>query len=172
MGCHTWFHKKINVTYEQAKKFLIKIYKNEITLYQTWIDNPNDEYYVDLLEDYPEYDINYCIKQCDIIKRKLRLVEGGYCKEAVMNKYDRGIANHVTYVKGKGHYQSLDWCDTFRIPGYPEDILFSLEETLDFIEKNKSLIYYYHQNDVTGKDWKEQLEEYWKEYPDGMIDFG
>ena len=53
----------------------------------------------------------------------------------------------------------------FRKYGYPQDKLFSLEETLAYINnpENECVI-----NDNTFK-W---LEEFWAKYPDGMIDFG
>ena len=172
MGCHTWFYKKIDVTYEEAKFHLIKVYTDEIELLQKWVDNPLDEDYLEMLEFYPEYTFDFIFHNLEVYKRKLRMVENGYCKEAVMNKYSDGTFKVHHYIKNKGMYKSLDWCDIFRIGNYPTDKLFSLEETLDFIERNKDNIYGYHYNDVSKKDWKEQLEDYWKEYPDGMIDFG
>ena len=32
MGCHTWFYKKIDVSYDDAKKYLVNVYKKEIKL--------------------------------------------------------------------------------------------------------------------------------------------
>jgi transposase len=58
------------------------------------------------------------------------------------------------------------------IENYPTVELFSLDETLNFIEKNKDKIYYYHFNEVSKKDWKERLFVFWNEYPNGMIDMG
>ena len=49
----------------------------------------------------------------------------------------------------------------FRVSGYPEDILFSLEETKAFISKNN-----------IEKVFWEDLVEFWQVYPDGMILFG
>ena len=53
----------------------------------------------------------------------------------------------------------------FRKYGYPDDKLFSLKETLDYINNplNKCIT-----NDKTF-EW---LDEFWNKYPDGMIEFG
>ena len=61
--------------------------------------------------------------------------------------------------------------DIFRIGKYRSDRLFSMEETLNFIKKNKDEILHYHHM-VEGKDWKQNLEKFWNQYPDGMISFG
>lgn len=53
------------------------------------------------------------------------------------------------------------WHDLFRIGNYPEDRLYSMEETKAFIEKNN----------IKDVDW-EQLEEFWRLCPNGMIQFG
>lgn len=51
--------------------------------------------------------------------------------------------------------------DLFRVHNYPNDRLFSLEETIAFIKKN----------DVKEVMW-DDLKEFWSVYPDGMIMFG
>lgn len=47
---------------------------------------------------------------------------------------------------------------------YPEQVLFSLEETLQFIEKNKEKITF-------PENWEERLIDFWVENPNGVIDF-
>lgn len=171
MGCHTWFYRKIEVSYEETKTSLVKSLTENIKVCQEWIDNPNGKDYLEIKDFYPEWTIGFLWEQVDIDKRKLSIIEKGLCKEAVMNKYNSGLG--VTrYIKGKGHYQSLDFCDIFRIGNYPEDILFSFDETMDFIERNKENIYHYYYNEVQKKDYVQQLKDYWNEYPDGMIIFG
>lgn len=172
MGCHTWFYKKVEVSYEDAKLQLIKSLDKNIKILERWVQNPNDKRFLMIRDDHPYYTLEYTKNQLDIYERKKRIVEKGLCKEAVLNKYSDCSFEVFRYIKGKGHYKSLDLCDIFRIGNYPPDTLFSLQETLDFIEKNKDKVYYYHFNDVQNKDWKQQLEEFWKKYPDGMIDFG
>lgn len=169
MGCHTWFHKKINVSYEEARDSLVKKYKSNIELTQKWIDNPNDDEYVDMLKYYEYYTIEYLTEQNEIDRRKLRMVESGYCKEAVMRKYDNNTIdkfNVYHYIKNVGMFVDCEYHNLFRIPGYPEDMLFSLEETIEFIKINKNFIYWY------ANDWEKRLNEFWEKYPDGMITFG
>lgn len=55
----------------------------------------------------------------------------------------------------------FDYHDAFRIGGYPDDILLSLNETIEFIKKHK----------IEKVDW-DYLKEFWCVYPDGMIRFG
>ena len=119
------------------------------------------------MQYYPEYTKEYLQKKINVFKRQIQMVESGYCKEAVISK-----GSGYLYIRGKGCYDSLNWCDIFRIGGYPENLLFSLDETLEFIEQNKDKIHSYHYNEISKKGWKEQLEDFWKEYPDGMIFFG
>ena len=166
MGCHTWFYKKVDVSYEEAKSFLIKKYKNNIDLNEKWISNPNDPEYSEFVEIYKEYTIDFLKHSLDLYKRKLRLVEGGYCKEAVMKKYNPNCYFSYLYISNKGMFVELsNYHDLFRIHNFPEDNLFSLEETYQFIETNKDLINY-------NNNWENRLIEFWDKYPDGMICFG
>ena len=64
--------------------------------------------------------------------------------------------------------------DIFRLGGYPDDILFSFEESKKFIEENRDKIFY------GGASSQAQGEEeclsllinFWNNNPIGMIDFG
>ena len=83
------------------------------------------------------------------------------------------LYERVKHVPGKGTYvtkNGIHHHNLFRIHNYPVDKLFSLEETLKFIEDHKSEITYYHDSET--KTFMELLEGFWKEFPDGMIDFG
>lgn len=167
MGCHTWFYKKVDISYEDAKSSLIKRYSANINLCQKWIDNPTDPEYLEMVEIYKDWTIDNLIRETEITKRQLRLVEGGYCKAAVMRKYRYGLTGVYSYVKDIGMFKSIDeFHNIFRMPNYPEDQLFSLNETLKFVEIHKNEITYYHQN------WERELINYWNKYPDGMITFG
>ena len=157
MGCHTWFNKRVDRNLEEAKaNFLRNISKaketNESVLIDkhfdgiNWTDYASDE---DLIES---------IKR---LSKTLEDFHNGLLPESVIweNQLDG------QYVDGKGFYIHVDYHDVFRKYGYPEDKLFSLQETLDYINdpKNECVI-----NDTTVKI----LEEFWKKYPDGMIYFG
>lgn len=43
-----------------------------------------------------------------------------------------------------------------------------MEETMDFIKYNENEIYFFDEKE----ECMEQLESFWKAYPDGMIKFG
>jgi len=68
--------------------------------------------------------------------------------------------------------------DTFRVDDYPEIKLFSLQETLDFLEKNDDKIRYTSSifdktdREVLKQRAIERLKDFWEKNPDGMIDFG
>lgn len=53
----------------------------------------------------------------------------------------------------------------FRVGGYPEDKLLSLEETLDFIERNKETVSF-------SENWERKLVDFWEKNPNGVIEFG
>lgn len=171
MGCHTWFYKKVvpQPTYEEVKQYYLNIVDENIKLYQQMIDDTLD---AETKEAYPEWTAEMGYKYLPVFERIKRIVEKNLCQVAVCNRY-RNNDNLTVYENGVFYEYTHDLThDVFRIGGYPNDKLFSLQETLDFIEKYKDKIYHYHFNNVTNQDWKEQLEEFWVKYPDGMIDFG
>lgn len=53
--------------------------------------------------------------------------------------------------------------DVFRVKNYPEDILTSLNQTLNFINNNECEIF---------EDTHDKLKEFWDKYPNGLIYFG
>jgi hypothetical protein len=162
MGCHTWFYKKVNPQpiYEEVKQYYLKDVDESIKLYQQMIDDTLD---ANIKEAYPDWTVEMGMKYLPIFERIKRIVEKNLCQVAVCNRYRHN--NHLTvYANGNFYEYTHDLThDVFRIGNYPNDNLFSLEDTLSFIEKNKDKIYHYHFNNVTNQDWKEQLEEFWKE---------
>ena len=67
---------------------------------------------------------------------------------------------------GESKYTNVDTPhNLFSIGSYPEQVLFSLEETLEFIEKNREKIYFQ-------ENWDEQLRDFWAKNPNGIIEFG
>ena len=68
------------------------------------------------------------------------------------------------YVRGKGYFIDVDeYHDLFRVGGYPDDCLFSLDATMKFIQENGC--------ELTEEN-KVHLHAFWEKYPDGMIRFG
>ena len=67
---------------------------------------------------------------------------------------------------GEDRYTDIDTPhDLFRIGGYPDDKLLSLQQTMEFIERNKERISF-------SENWEERLKEFWSKNPDGVIEFG
>ena len=166
MGCHTWFYKKLDnqPDYEDIRLEMLEFYKTEIGYYERHISNTLSDDEKWLFED---KSIEDSIHALNVLKRHYRLIEGRYCKVATLSKYP-GFTNRgldFSRVNGQFYVGIDNYHDAFRIGNYPEDELFSLQETLDFIEKHKDEIRY---ND----DWKKEIEEFWTKYPNGRITFG
>jgi hypothetical protein len=67
---------------------------------------------------------------------------------------------------GEDRYTDIDTPhDLFRIGCFPEDKLLSLEQTLEFIERNKERMSF-------SLDWETSIKEFWTKHPDGVIEFG
>lgn len=69
------------------------------------------------------------------------------------------------YKDSKRKVDHESYHDLFRKSGYPETVLYSLEETLEYIndDKNECEVF-----DFT----EEELVKFWAECPNGSIDFG
>lgn len=185
MGCHTWFYKKIQ---EPSAKEVRNTVKDRCEKELSFLDrliNDRSSIDADLLEAYPEWTTEWTLIMKDAWQRIYTFANGGDLNinelpEVFHRFFDNNLdrdsilehlyvmwTNELTeYVKGKGWYVDTDeFHDIFRRGGYPDDRLFSLEETLAYIQNPE--------NGCTTYDWTEQrLEEFWKKYPDGMIDFG
>jgi hypothetical protein len=164
MGCHTWFYKKIapQPTYNEVKENVLKHLKKNIDFYDRMIIGDID---ADLLEAYPEWTAEYGIKYKSILERQIKFVEKDLCYNALYNRYNSDITSKLTININGILYIETDYHDVFRKYNYPTDKLFSLKETLEYIEKYKDEIYIY-------EDTFEILEQFWLEYPDGVIKFG
>ena len=191
MGCHTWFYRKIERTQEQAKqnclKGLLKSEKLNLSIL-------NDRNYNGI--DWSEWTDDMLLNQDATLKRQIRMVENNFCQRAIWNYQDD--ENLTEYIDGKGLYIGYTgFHDVFRRGGYPEDRLFSYEETIKYLEDNDSIIRYgYFQRSHPGipcinglcngekpiwfevdreirkLEVLELLKEFWNKYPDGMIEFG
>ena len=165
MGCHTWFYRKLNPqpTYQMVKQDVLDMFEKNRELYVQMIDGTLDE---DLKEAYPEWDMETGLKVLPIIERTIHMVEGGFCKVAVCNRY---VHEDLLTVFVNENFYVSDYNlphDLFRIGKYPKNRLFSLSETMEFIEKNKENVYFYID------DFENHLNKFWSENPDGMIEFG
>lgn len=164
MGCHTWFKVKIERTQEQAREKWLFAQRNWIERWTEVCNNPFDDARVAY-----EWTQDYCDHLLNLYKRQLRMVESGYCSRAIWNKQPDDENNAYVFIEGKGLYADNGNMphDVFRIHNYPEDRLFSLEETIQFIEKNRDKINFYNPELIFKK-----LNSFWEQYPQGMIYFG
>lgn len=153
MGCHTWCYRKITRSIEEAREIYLNRTKDSLVRWQRMLNDPEDRCRVAY-----NWTDEICQKQIDIMTRQIRMVEKGLCNRAVMRKQP-GLTR---FVNGSFYVEddSLPH-DLFRVGNYPETMLFSLQETLDFI-KERSI----EEVDMI------QLFRFWNEYPDGMICFG
>ena len=171
MGCHTWFYRKLNVEEEEILPAVIELFEDNIKFWNNYLYDKNSlgDYLEVIQETYPEIDDEYAKKSITICERKIRMITNGLCKEAVRNKYCESLKSVTRYMTGKGFFISQGTThDVFRKYGYPEDTLFSYEETINYIEDIKNECHLY----ITLEETKEKLKNFWDMHPDGMIDFG
>ena len=172
MGCHTWFAKKIEVSHEEIKSYMLDRIQKDIDFCEKLISD-RSSIDVDLLEAYPEWTVEYGQKYKEIFLRQLRFVSKDLCQLAMYHRYS--YQDHQTYYEeGRGFYAVTDDMphDIFRIGGYLLDKLYSYQETIDFIERykndgqNKHYVYWFCD------DWQERLKSFWEKFPDAQIHFG
>jgi hypothetical protein len=165
MGCHTWCHEKVERSIEEARRIYIEKQVKQIERWEEIVNNPQDECRV--AYEWSQEIVDFSLA---VYKRQLQMVEKGLCNIAVFNHQpDKG----AKYISGKGFYR---WAsdfrgNPFRIGGYPENQLFSYQETLDFIKKYEekyNTIVELHE----GENGLTFLKEFWDAHPDGMIEFG
>lgn len=159
MGCHTWFYRKIERTQEEAKQSCIEYLKYARNLAWKIHRKPNGYFGIDWNSTKEEQ-----LRYVRLLNRQIRMVSNNLCQKAVWNK--QNDEDLVEYFEGKGLYiEDTGFHDLFRKYDYPDDVLFSIKDTLDYI-KNK-------ENDCTVyENTIERLNEFWSKYPDGAILFG
>ncbi len=177
MGCHTWFYKKLNPqpTFEEVKQSVIESLNDEIDFCHQLVDS-RDTIDKDLLEAYPEWTPEYGYEHEKEYQEHLQNVLSAIeLDDFMINAYSiHNLFHHLEYAEDKGWFAASGNLphDIFRIGNYPEDRLFSLEDTARFIFKNRHKIYGYYYNEFQEKDWREQIRDFWAQNPDGMIEFG
>ena len=195
MGCHTWFYRKIERTQQEANESCIKGLKKSRRLSWKIFKNPTSYRGINWEEDCGSTKES-CLNSIKIINRKIKAIYNGYYQRAIWNHQQDEELTH--YIDNKGLYiEDTGFYNVFRRGGYPEDRLFSYEETIKYLEDNDSIITYgYFQRShrdipcINGlcngekPTWFEVdreprklealklLKEFWDKYPDGMIEFG
>lgn len=170
MGCHTWFKKKIETpTIEEMKRAIGEIYMSEILSYQSVLsgkDSVEREFIREFIEGEDELtnDVDeFCREQILDLKKRSNLKD----IDALKSEYTEAIhlnENRMICEIDGVWYETIDeFFDVFRSNKW-ETILKSREETLEFVggEGNVRL----------GEDSLQKLEEFWKKYPDGLIELG
>lgn len=158
MGCHTWFYRKIERTQKEAKESCLEYLKYSRNLGWKIYKNPNGYLGINWQISKEEQ-----LRYIHLLNRQIRMVSNNYCQKAVWNH--QNDEDLVEYVDGKGLYIEAGFHDVFRKYGYPDDKLFSLKETLEYINNPLN-------NCVTNDNTLKWLNEFWEKYPDGMIEFG
>jgi hypothetical protein len=166
MGCHTWFYKKVKgPTREEAIEKIRIAHEKEVAFLRRMIAD-RESIDADLLEAYPEWTPVYAQERIPYWESELEnLKDPALSDDDVFKNYISIGYDIKSYIAGKGFYSSTDELphDLFRKYNYPEDQLFSLDETLEYIRNNECTTY----------EWtEEKLKEFWTNHPDGMISFG
>jgi len=158
MGCHTWFYTPIEVSYEEAKENVLNNLKDAITEIEETFNDENLKN--SLLDNYPEFDKeNYL----NVTKRKIRMVENGFCKVATMRKYSKGST--ITLYHKNQMYEEGWSHDIFRTPYYTNVILDNYTDAVDFINDPLNCCYNIAEN-------YKVLLKYFFGVHKGIIDFG
>ena len=163
MGCHTWYSKRVERSEEEARNFAIENILEQIESAKDGQRNPE--------ENHPDIDYVHWQKWAE---RVLRMLRNGLLTGAMWRlQPERPSA----YVNGKYWVVIDEFHDGFRTD-YNDTWLFSLEETLKYIEDNDEHIYYNDVwNDKTAKQILKEKKlkrvfEFWEKYPNGSIHFG
>jgi hypothetical protein len=150
MGCHVWCYKRIERTQEEAKQSCLKKLNYYLDLW-----NKSDNAEIIKTYGYTDENINHFK---NVLKRQIRMVENNLCQKAVWNHQFEDL----TIFNEKGFFIYTDEVVLFRT-WYNEKILYSYEETLDFIKNNECSCF---------EGWEQSIIDFWTKYPDGLIRFG
>ena len=193
MGCHTWFYRKVeDPSVDKMMSTIEDRIERELTFLEKLI-NDRDSIDAELLECYSDWTPEWAVKNREFWTQLSMFLKG----EAELRDSDKrkfwmhiDVDNQNTelnndkresilkqlystwsdelYIEGRGFFvDDTGYHDEFRKYGYPNDLLFSLEETLAYIDDPKNKCF------VSDREWTEKrLKEFWEKHPDGMIQFG
>lgn len=179
MGCHTWFWIPATITQEEAEKLYVKeleycslewakmlcVWYLPYTYFMIWWSKltKSKSYYRYLHKEdiyYPFETKEQIGWYINVNYRSCRMVSKGMCKKAIW----RRINGHYRYFDDKGAYEcSKKYHDVFRVYGYPDVVLTSYEEVVQYLETCENKTIY---------DSLERVKEFFIEYPKGLITFG
>jgi hypothetical protein len=160
LGCHTWFYRKVERTYEEARDIWLNWNQRNIKRWEEITHDPEDEF-----RKFYELSQEECDHTLAVLKRKQRIVEKGLCRRAIFKNQPDDLEGKLYKLVGENLYCTNDDLpgNIFRVGNYPEDKLFSMEDTARFCrEKNIELT----------REQLLRLNIFWEAHPDGMICFG
>lgn len=175
MGCHTWFYVPVLTKKEdiikEAQKALDEnkwLHPTEKQMYQYAIDNELNVPIKQLLSDYDDKDIDEWIMYQDVTEWSL-------------NKYNKEQETNIERYDTEYHkliQTNIIECysDEPRIGGYPETIIKSYQEMLDFMktgytnDEGKHYDFYYEEGRYP--NFIEGIKTFFEKHPDGIITFG
>jgi hypothetical protein len=146
MGCHTWFYNLSEL--DNWDKIKEKAYE-----YLKQMKDRTDDYH-------KQHDqmMRYCIDN------KL---------DTIVGEFVSAFGNLSTYHNEKIYTKVEGLYDLFRIGGYPEDKLLSYDETLEYMKKyceKYKVPFESHFGNI--EEIKDELLQFWNQYPNGLIEFG
>lgn len=160
MGCHTWFYKPMNVDIEEIKERIENNFIENLDFYKRVSTGDIDE---NLLKAYPELTPKkgYHYYYNEEARYKKWIKKG----KPVNQKYAwRALKLKERYINGM-FYKDAGYHDCFRIGNYPDDELMSYDETIWFLN--------FHHDKITIYDnTYDQINKFWRENPNGLIEFG
>jgi hypothetical protein len=169
MGCHTWFKKRIKTPTELEMREVVDSFIDEsVREYELALsgeDMEEREFIKEFIEGEDELtnDVDeFCLEQISLLKGKKGIgiphLEEEYI-QTMHTKYRKLICK-----VGDCWYETIDeFFDVFRSSKWDTQ-LHSLEETSEFINIPG--------NARLDGDSIQKLGEFWKKYPDGMIELG
>jgi hypothetical protein len=177
MGVHTWFYKKIEGPSDEEAVAIIKNYIQGQIEEALHAKSIGDDDYFEFLngwyggENSPFHQNAYI----DDLNKSLSDLSNNLMDEDLFRSYLMDILDIDEWIPGRGYYADPDKDlphNPFRGGNYDE-YLFSLEETLKFLEANRTIE---KMNEPQREYWestgKQQVHDFWKNHPDGIIAFG
>lgn len=165
MGCHTWFYKKSNLTFEQAKEIAIKEVETAIGNAKQMLKNDCEEY-VELRNMY-EWDDAYIQNWIKDLEKDVQLIHEND-KEIV---YTWVAGSNGFYDKtNETLYENSGYHDIIRVLNYPTIHFYTFEQMLDWIIKHR-FDSEYNTSHITN-DEINKLRNYWQQYPNSIVHFG
>ena len=161
MGCHTWFYKPLDINQGLKDTMLKALDKFVKHMNNTGFYNrdPSERYgwenYWTRFVDNPT-GFNAEMKQI-----RKQILQGDINEYILEWFYPK-----LTTEYGGKLYEVVDgFHDIFRVYDYPDDVLTSYKETVEYLKKKGYEVCMHY-------DTLDNLRKFWKKYPNGIIKFG